>query len=108
MSPERRRAYAWIMYRALLDIRLSAWATLPPRPWSPSWWRRAITSLRDVERISDALHNLPEFMSREFAGFDEDLFWCAFVDVADEREQGSPLRGYREEFEAFLRRDSQG
>ena len=42
--PEKR-AYAWLLYRALVDLRVIAWGMTPVNPLSPRWWRR-VRSMR--------------------------------------------------------------
>lgn len=103
MSPARKRAYILLLRVALERIRSAAWSALPPRPWSPAWWARAASSLRHIEQLADATHNLPVFVAMDFEGFDEDFFWTVFVEAPIERDPTSPLRCFRDEFAGHLR-----
>jgi len=72
MDEARKKAYRFLLYHAMLDIRPIQWL---PRSWNPFRWRRLH---QKAGVIADWLHNLAQFSALEFEGFDEDWFWREF------------------------------
>jgi hypothetical protein len=72
MDDARKKAYRYLLYHAMLDIRLIQWL---PRSWNPFRWRH---SYQRAGVIADWLHNLAQFSALDFEGFDEDWFWREF------------------------------
>ncbi|MEQ8789522.1 MAG: hypothetical protein RIC55_24725 [Pirellulaceae bacterium] len=73
MDDQRKNAYRYLLYWAMLDIRLVAWIRLPW--WNPFAWRQTWRRIHYAGSVADWLHNLAFFASTEFEGFDEEWFW---------------------------------
>jgi hypothetical protein len=71
MDERRKRAYRYLLYRAMLDIRPIAWLRLrnPPR------WPDEVRRIRQAGALADWLHNLALFSSLDFTRFDEECSW---------------------------------
>jgi len=71
MDEQRKNAYRYLLYWAMLDIRAIAWLRLR----NPFRWPGEIRRIRRAGALADWLHNLAFFSSRDFMHFDEDWFW---------------------------------
>lgn len=99
MDPQRKYAYRWLLYWAMLDIRPLGWMG---RRWFQClnpvfWWRRA-SQIRCAGSIAEWLHNLALFSYMDFRRFDEDRFWKDYQWMLD-RNPDCGLDRYRMEFE---------
>ena len=93
-------AYLHLMYRAFVEIR--AQSVSPFTLWNPSTWRKNGKLLWRINRLSNAMHNLPfDIKSNNIAEFDEEVFWRAierYENEIPEVENGS----YKGLFEKIL------
>ena len=76
MDEMRKRAYRYLLYRAMLDIRPMAWSPVRfVRLLNPFLRHREVARIRRTGVIADWLHNLAAFSAHDFDGFDEQWFW---------------------------------
>ena len=76
MDERRKHAYRYLLYWAMLEIRLLGglgWGWL--RAWNPFYWRQQGRRIRCAGAIADWLHNLALFSALNFQGFNEEWFW---------------------------------
>ncbi len=72
MDEQRKNAYRYLLYRAMLDIRPLGWMNWGwVRAWNPLYWRRERPRIRYAGAVADWLHNMAAFSSRDFEGFNE-------------------------------------
>ncbi|MBP1967898.1 hypothetical protein [Paenibacillus aceris] len=74
MEISREKAYVYLLYCVLLDIR-SASYTHRIKWWKPSSWIQAKIDLQEINNISDVFHNLPDLLVNRPNEFDEKWFW---------------------------------
>ena len=82
MDEARKRAYRYMLYYAMLNIRMN----IPCGPysrrymhwWSPAFWYRVLRRHRYNMALADALHNLAQFSADDFRDFDESMFWKGY------------------------------
>ncbi len=83
MSPEATKAYRYVIYFAMLDIRGLSWFA-----WSwkdkidPFFWIRQIARIRAKGALADWIHNLAHYSALEFDRFDERRFWDEYTYLA--------------------------
>lgn len=95
MDEKRKRAYAYLVYRALIDIRVHSWPGFRRVAWwNPFVWKKARASIRHIHLLTDYFHNLAAFLARDMEGFDEEQFW--------EDIRRYKLDSYRQLFEGKL------
>lgn len=76
MDDDRKNAYRYIIYWAMLEIRLLQWqASRPLRLLNPVVLYRVWRNTVRAGAIADWLHNAAHFSTFEFEGFREDWFW---------------------------------
>jgi hypothetical protein len=75
MDEQRKHAYHYLLYWAMLEIRPLAWLRWG---WNPLSWRRESRRIRCAGATADWLHNLALFSSMNFEGFNEEWFWRDF------------------------------
>lgn len=76
MDEMRKRAYRYLLYRAMLEIRPVASMRLGIlRRMNPVLWHRSATQIRRAGVIADWLHNLASHSAHDFEGFREEWFW---------------------------------
>jgi hypothetical protein len=99
MDEQRKQAYRYLLYWAMLDMRPLWWAG---RGWRERlnpfcWWNRS-RQARCAGAIAEWLHNLALFSVLDFTRFDEDRFWrdCQWI---QNQNPGAGLERYRAEFE---------
>lgn len=99
MDEQRKHAYRWLLYWAMLDLR--------PLRWAGGGWRQRLNPLcwwsnsrrvRVAGGIAEWLHNLALFSALDFARFDEERFWLDYQWLLDQHP-GAGLERYRTEFE---------
>ncbi|HYF50084.1 MAG TPA: hypothetical protein VEJ63_11800 [Planctomycetota bacterium] len=98
MTEQRKRAYSHLLYIYSVQMRgtgFSAFLAI----WNPFNWRKIRRDLLMTHGMSDAIHNLAEFASRDFEGFDEEHFWR---DVRSNAEYYGYEETWRPEFERAL------
>lgn len=74
MDEARRRAYTYLLYCVMIDIR-SASYTHRIKWWNPVSWVQAKRNMDEINKIADTFHNLPDFIANRSEDFDEALFW---------------------------------
>lgn len=102
MDDNRKRAYRWILYQALLDIRPLQW--LEPRWYArinPFYWHRYRQAVRRAGAIANWLHNLALYSAIDFEHFDEERFWTDYRSTLG-RYSGTCVAHYRAAFEREL------
>lgn len=72
MDANRKRAYAYLLHEIMLEIRACSGCYWYYR-WNPFKWHYWRQGLERCNRLADAFHNLPSYLSME--DFREDLFW---------------------------------
>lgn len=99
MDEQRKSAYRWLFYMAMLDIRSLRWVG---RGWrrrlNPFCWWSCSRRVHIAGSIAEMLHNLAIYSALDFAGFDEDWFWRDYQWMLDDNP-GAGLERYRREFE---------
>lgn len=99
VNAQRKLAYRWLLYWAMLDIR--------PLRWAGSGWRQRLNPfcwwsnsrrVRLAGGIAEWLHNLAIYSALDFARFDEGRFWQDYQWLLDQYPR-SGLERYRAEFE---------
>ena len=99
MDVHRKRAYRYLLYRALLDIRPLAWLRVRTiRILNPFHWISEIRRIRRAGAIADWLHNLAMFSYLDFERFDEAWFWRDLENL-NRRHPEFGLGSYKEEWE---------
>ncbi len=97
MDDVRKNAYRFLLYEALVEIRMVGWRGHSPlSALNPFALRRSVLHMRDV---ADWVHNLARFAADDFHQFDEAYFWREY-DVLVSR--GGRLSDYRQVFEREL------
>ena len=99
MDEQRKNAYRYLLYRAMLSIRPLSWMSRGWfRAWNPFYWRREGQRIRYAGAVADWLHNMAAFSSRDFEGFNEVWFWLDFERLRSDYPQFK-VELYRSEFE---------
>ena len=99
MEPQRQKAYRYLLYQGMLEIRPIAWMPLGfLNPWN---WKQITRQVRQAGFTADWLHNLALFSAIDFELFDETRFWNEFRRLRD-RHPKSQLMRYEEVFEREL------
>jgi len=97
----RQSAYRYLLYQAMLEIRLlqfeaEPWRLLWYSIWRPEWgWRR----VRYAGELAEWMHNLAAFVAEGFKGFDEGYFWAQGYRLA---QQYPYIHAYKCKFECRL------
>jgi hypothetical protein len=108
MDEQRKHAYRWLLYWAMLDIRPLRWAG---RRWrhrlNPLCWWSSSRRVRVAGDIAEWLHNLALFSAIDFARFDEARFWRDYQWLLD-HNPGAGLERYHTEFERRVSARSDG
>jgi len=99
MEQRRKQAYRYLLYHAMLDIRLVAW--MPLRLFNPFGWRKTAARIRRAGVIADWLHNLAFFAAVDFEHFDEGRFWDSFRHYQDQNPEFQ-LANYKDVFDKEL------
>src|SRR3954463_16520372 len=99
MDEQRKHAYRWLLYWAMLDIRPLGWSG---GSWcqklNPYFWRSRSRRVRIAGAVAEWLHNLAIFSALDFARFDEERFWKDYQWMLDNNPRLG-LERYRSEFE---------
>jgi hypothetical protein len=99
VNDARKSAYCYLLYVAMLDIRIYCQSRGEPRQ-DPAVWERQYQSSRVAGGNADWLHNLAQAAADEFEGFNEDAFWKTH-ECFCQRFPGE-LERYRSRFEERL------
>lgn len=73
-DPLKEKAYVYLFYCVLLDIR-SASYTHRMKWWNPKSWIQAKNDLQKINHTADVFHNLPDLLVNRPHKFDEEWFW---------------------------------
>src|SRR5262249_45090672 len=102
MEPNRKRAYRYLLYSAMLEIRQLAWMQVGlSRLLLPRQRHEKVSRLRRAGVVVDWLHNLAFFSAVDFERFDEDRFWRD-LEGYQRRLPDFELRAYRRLFDQEL------
>jgi len=101
MNERRKKAYRYLLYYAMLEIRPIAWLLPGFRILNFLQWRSAAQQVRRAGVIADWLHNLAFFSAIDFERFDEEEFWQD-LRGREERHPGLRLSKYKDIFEREL------
>jgi hypothetical protein len=74
MTPTQKSAYRYLLYQAMLDIRIHCQSRGEPSQ-DPAIWQQQYQRSRIAGGIADWLHNLALAASDDFERFDEIAFW---------------------------------
>lgn len=102
MDEKRKKAYRYLLYHAMLDIRPIAW--MPSgliRLLNPFRWRETVSRIRRAGVVADWLHNLALFSVVDFERFDEEWFWRELRNF-ENRHPDFSLSSYKDVFEREL------
>jgi hypothetical protein len=102
MDKQRKNAYRYLLYHAMLDIRQLAW--IPFRYFrllNPFHWRATLQRIRRAGVIADWLHNLALFSVLDLERFDEERFWGDFR-YYDKEHPEFQLASFKDIFEREL------
>jgi len=100
MSEQAKAAYRHLLYVAMLAIRNDC-QSRGAESKNPLKWHRQYRRSRIAGATADWLHNLAQFSSQDFAGFDEQQFWTEHSHLC-RRFPGERLERYREIFTDFI------
>jgi hypothetical protein len=95
-----KAAYRHLLYVAMLAIRNDC-QSRGGTSGNPFEWRRLYRRSRVAGVLADWLHNLAAFSSRDFADFDEQIFWKEHAGIC-RRFPGERFERYREIFDEYL------
>ncbi|HEV7225955.1 MAG TPA: hypothetical protein VGN42_24835 [Pirellulales bacterium] len=102
MNEKRRKAYRYLLYHAMLDIRPIAWTHFSIfRSINPFKWQASLRQIRRAGIVADWLHNLALFSALDYEHFEEEWFWRDF-DSYNARHPELQLSDYRDVFEREL------
>jgi hypothetical protein len=80
MEAARKRAYRYVIYYAMLEIRVnvpcSAFGHV--KWWSLGFWRRLLRRHQRNMALADCMHNLAQFSAEDFEHFNERQFWATY------------------------------
>ncbi len=100
MTDTEIQAYRHLLYVAMLSIRNHcqprAALSLNPYVWYKFYIRGRLAGVE-----ADWLHNLAEFSSVDFEGFDQGAFWCELESLSNRYKQAN-LEKYKRIFENYL------
>lgn len=100
MDEHRKNAYRHLLYVAMLEARGVEWVVWHPwRLLNPFSLGQKLRYVARAGAVADWLHNLAQFSTRDFEGFDEDRFWKEYDRLV--RRHGDPFQ-YRWHFDHRL------
>lgn len=100
MDDARKNAYRFLLYWAMLEIRLLE--HVAHRPWrllNPFTLRRALRDAARAGAVANWLHNLAQYAADDFRDFDEAWFWRDYDWLVQRHGDGC---GYRDVFDRRL------
>jgi hypothetical protein len=99
MDEQRKKAYRYLLYHSMLDIRPIAWMRSGFfRSLHPFNWKTSSQQIRRAGIVADWLHNLALFSVLDFERFDEGRFWQDYRHF-DGRHPEFQLSAYKDLFE---------
>src|SRR4051812_41985930 len=102
MDVTRRRAYRYLLYAAMLDIRPIEWFWFRGlRRMMPLVMGRERRAVQRSGALANWLHNLAEFSALEVERFDEGNFWRQHEALC-RRYPSMHLEAYRTVFDGWL------
>src|SRR4051812_32836688 len=102
MEERRKKAYRYLLYHAMLDIRGIAWMPLGFfRLLNPFYVRTVRKRIRRAGVIAEWLHNLGLFSVIDFERFDEERFWQDYR-KCEEKYPALQLSSYKDLFDREL------
>jgi hypothetical protein len=106
MDEQRKRAYRYLLYNAMLEIRPIAWMPFGFfRCLNPFYWRSTSQRILRAGVIADWLHNLAHFSALDFERFDEEWFWREYS-AFEGKYPAFRLSKYKDLFERILSESS--
>jgi hypothetical protein len=100
MDEHRKRAYRYLLYWALLEIRGVEWITYRPlRLLNPFVLHRELKRVSRAGALADWLHNLAQISGEDFRDFNEEWFWRDYESMV--KRHGDPWN-YRAVFNRRL------
>jgi hypothetical protein len=102
MTLEQKSAYRYLLYVAMLDIRIYCQSRGEPSTDATVRERQYFDS-RIAGAIADWLHNLAKAASGDFEGFNEEAFWKTHAYHCG-RFPAAGLERYRAQFDERLKR----
>lgn len=103
VDPQRKCAYRWLIYHAMLNIRPLGWTKIGWRQrLNPKAWLEYSQQVKLAGEVADWLHNLALFSAFDFANFDEEWFWRSFQLLSD-RNPNVNFHLYRDEFDRWAK-----
>jgi hypothetical protein len=93
VDEQRKCAYRYVLYWAMLDIRPLSWLFRDwRRVWNPFCWRQLRRRIGYAGAVAEWLHNLALFAALDFQHFDEDRFWREFESLRSRHSEFGPER----------------
>lgn len=100
MTSAEKSSYRYLLYLAMLDIRIYCQSRGEPSR-DAAEWERQYHSSRIAGGLADWLHNLAEAAAADFEQFDKDSFWRSHSYFC--RRFPGELERYRTQFEERLK-----
>jgi hypothetical protein len=108
MDEKRKRAYRYLLYQAMLEIRILQWQVYSPlRLLNPFHAWRVIKRVRRSGALADLLHNMALFSALDFEHFKEDYFWEEYERFCRKYGTGDDYFNSRRTFDSELERQEQ-
>lgn len=109
LDDREKRSYRWLIYEAMLDIRIVGWNLDFQRvTWNIGRRRQSLHRVQYVVFLSHWLHNLAAFSAVDFVGFSPPWFWEDYRRFRERYEAVSPYeihcRDYKNVFQRELER----
>ena len=103
LSEDRKHAYRYLLYLAMLDFRPLAEVSANWLRFLNPWSRQSETRrIRYVGAVAEWLQKLALFSTMDFAGFEEEAFWCHFQRLQEQYPEFGPQDYYRSSFDKRL------
>ena len=100
MTPAQKSAYRYLLYIAMLDIRIYCQSRSEPSQ-DPAIWKSQYDTSRIAGGIADWLHNLALAAADDFEKFNEEAFWNTHAHFC--RRFPGELERYRTQFDQRLK-----
>jgi hypothetical protein len=103
LTEQEKAAYRYLLYQAMLDIRMLC---QPRLSWNPLDWRRQYRNSRIAGKIADWMHNLAQYSGWDFRGFSNQEFWRIYDGLCSRFHEFSPgnWMDYRRRYSDHLAR----
>ena len=80
MTKNRQRAYRYLLYQAMLQIRPLGFSRVASNV--PDEWLHQYERSRKAGALAECLHNLAHYSANDFVSFNEDWFWSEWESYA--------------------------